>query len=103
MVKKNKIARITRTTDRGAIIVGATSMQEAFPSQDPWILELDASAEVYWTRIISTCGRYDGVFDVEQLADSGYLVAGYSQSQQTQEMNFDNLWLARLSSEGDSS
>lgn len=53
--------------------------------------------------VVDPGGHKTKTFYVHQLGESGYLVAGYSQSQQTQEMNFNNLCLARLSSEGDSS
>ncbi len=98
---KNKFMKITSTSDGGAVIAGATSMIEKFPSEDTWIVKLDANADISWTRIISSYGRYDGGLDIVQTSDGGYVVAAYSQVYQTPQMNFDNFWVLRLSSDGD--
>lgn len=98
---KNQFGTIKATRDGGAIIVGATSMQENFPSADTWIVKLDANADVAWTRIFPSYGRYDGAYDIVQMADGGYTVTAYSQAYQTPEMNFDNFWLIRLNSTGE--
>jgi hypothetical protein len=98
---KNKFGAIIPTRDGGAVIVGATSMQEKFPSEDTWIVKLDANAEVAWTRILTSYGRYDGAYDIVQMPDGGYVVAAYSQVYQTPEMNFDNFWMVRLNSAGE--
>jgi hypothetical protein len=98
---KNKFGKIKPTRDGGAIMVGATSMQENFPSEDTWIVKLDANADVEWTRIFTSYGRYDGAYDIVQTLDGGYVVAAYSQVYQTPEMNFDNFWMIRLNSSGE--
>jgi len=98
---KNKFLKIKPTRDGGAVIVGATSMQDKFPSEDTWIVQLDANADVTWTRILNSYGRYDGGFDIVQMSDGGYVVAAYSQVEQTSQMNFDNFWMVRLSSTGE--
>ncbi len=98
---KNKFAKIKPTHDGGAIIAGATSMQERFPSEDTWIIKLDANADVAWTKIFNSYSRYDGARDIIQMPDGGYVVAAYSQAHQTPEMNFDNFWLVRLNSAGE--
>jgi len=98
---KNKFNTIKPTRDGGAIIVGGTSMREQFPSEDTWIVKLNADAEVAWMRIWNSYGRYDGAYDVVQMPDDSYVVAAYSQVYQTPEMNFDNFWVIGLSSAGD--
>ncbi|MBC7259773.1 MAG: hypothetical protein H5T65_11045 [Chloroflexi bacterium] len=98
---KNKFDKIKPTRDGGAVITGATSMQEKFPSEDTWIVKLDANADVAWTKIFTSFGRYDGGFDIVQMPDDGYVVAAYSQVEQTAEMKFDNFWMLRLDSAGE--
>ena len=98
---KNTFGKIKPTRDGGAVMVGATSMQENFPSADTWIVKLDANADVEWTRIFASFGRYDGAYDIVQTPDGGYVVAAYSQVHQTPEMNFDNFWMIRLNSTGE--
>jgi len=98
---KNKFRKIKPTLDGGAVIVGATSMEEKFPSEDAWVIKLDANGEVSWTRILRSYGRYDGGFDIVQTSEGGYVMAAYSQIEQTPEMNFDNFWMVGLNSAGD--
>lgn len=98
---KNKFGAIKPTRDGGAVIVGGTSMQDNFPSEDTWIVKLDANADVAWTKVFSSYGRYDGAYDVVQMPDGGYVVSAYTQAYQTPEMDFDNFWLMRLNSAGD--
>ncbi|MBC7262107.1 MAG: hypothetical protein H5T63_08840 [Chloroflexi bacterium] len=98
---KNKFLKISPTSDSGAVIVGATSVMEKFPSEDTWVIKLDSYAEPAWTKIMSSYGRYDGAHDIVQTSDGGYVVAAYSQIEQTPEMNFDNFWMLRLNKDGD--
>ncbi|MGB9595870.1 MAG: hypothetical protein ACPL7B_06270 [Candidatus Poribacteria bacterium] len=98
---KNKFNKIKPTSDGGAIIVGATSIREKFPSEDTWIIKLDNNADVVWTRVFNSYGRYDGGFNIIQTSDDGYIVTAYSQIEQTPQMNFDNFWLLRLKSTGE--
>ncbi len=97
---KNKFLAARPTADGGAVLVGATSVAEQFPSEDTWIVKLDANADVAWTRIIRSRGRYDGAHDILQLPDGGYVVAAYTQAYQTPQMDFDNFWMARLGPDG---
>ena len=98
---KNKLLKVRPTNDGGAVIVGATSMNEKFPSEDTWIVKLDADAETSWVKVFSSYGKYDGGFDIVQTSDGGYVVAAYSQVEQTPAMNFDNFWVVRLNSTGE--
>jgi hypothetical protein len=70
--KKNKFIRLAPTLDGGAILVGATSKKERFPSEDVWVVKLNKEAEVEWERTFGSYGRYDGGFDIFQSPDSGY-------------------------------
>ncbi|MGB9591099.1 MAG: hypothetical protein ACPL1K_01125 [Candidatus Kryptoniota bacterium] len=59
---KNKFHKVRPTNDGGAIIVGATSVIENFPSEDIWLVKLDMNADTVWTKIIGSYNRYDGGF-----------------------------------------
>lgn len=97
--KKNKFLKVRSTSDGGAIIVGATSMKEKFPSEDTWIVKIDSKGEVGWSKILSSKGRYDGAFDVVELKD-GYIVVGYSQIEKDSKKDFDNFVILKLDSTG---
>ncbi len=99
--KKNKFMKIKPTEDGGAVIVGATSAREKFPSEDTWLVKLDANANISWMKILESYGAYDGGLDIVQTPDGGYVIAAYSQIYQTPSMNYDNFWMLRLSDKGD--
>lgn len=98
--QKNKFFKVKSTNDGGAVIVGATSMEEKFPNEDTWVVKLNANADVVWTRIVNSYEKYDGGFDITQTSDGEYVVAGYSQAYQTPEMNFDNFCMIMLNKNG---
>ncbi len=98
---KNKFLHISPTNDGGAIITGATSLREKFPSEDVWIMKLDANFDTVWTKTIGGYGRYDGGHSIVQSSDGGYYLAAYTQTFQSPEMDFDNWWLLRLNATGD--
>ncbi|HOL35842.1 MAG TPA: hypothetical protein PK303_07465 [bacterium] len=87
--KKNKLLKVKAISDGGAILVGTTSMLDKFPSEDTWIVRLNENCDVLWSKIIPSQGRYDGAFDVVEM-DSVFIVVGYSQVHQSEQMNFDN-------------
>lgn len=98
---KNKFSKVKSTNDGGAIIVGQTSIKEKFPSEDTWVIKLDKNANIEWTRIFESYGRYDGGFDIVQTDDDGYIITAYSQVHQTERMNFDNFWIFKTDKKGD--
>ncbi|GIV19681.1 MAG: lipoprotein [Armatimonadota bacterium] len=97
--KKNKFSKVKATSDGGAIIVGTTSMLDKFPSADVWILKLNENCELLWSKIIPSPKRYDGAFDVVQMGED-FIVVGYSQVHQNQQMNFDNFLIIVLDKNG---
>ncbi len=99
--KKNVFSQANPTMDGGAILCGFTSTSDNFPNPDVWIVKLDAEGEVSWSRTIGFPLKYDGGLSIFQSKEGGYYLAAYSQGVQTPEMNFDNWWLLRLTSAGD--
>lgn len=87
---------VIRTSDGGYALAGCT---ESFGSGwgDVWILKLNASGDTLWTR------TYGGEFADEgkgivQTPDSGYAVAGYTNSFGS---GYDDAWVLRLNAGGD--
>ena len=109
--RKNKFQQINPTSDGGAIITGATSIIDSavswvplignMRSEDIWVLKLDANADTVWSRIIGKYAVYDGGFSVFQRSDETYILSAYSQIGDTPQMDFDNYWLMKLNSSGD--
>lgn len=109
---KNKFeGGIRSTADGGAIITGATSMIDSlyshFPplpplrSEDIWIVKINSDADTAWTKIYGKDSIYDGGWSIFQTADGGYFMSAYSQIGCTTGYDFDNVWLMRLNSVGD--
>ncbi len=109
--RKNKFMQINPTSDGGAIITGATSIIDSadiwiplvgkMRSEDIWGVKLDANADTAWTKIFGKYAVYDGGFSIYQRNDGTYILAAYSQIGATPQMDFDNFWLMKLSSLGD--
>ncbi len=103
---KNKLGYIAPTSDGGAIITGASSMIDSasgagMMSEDLWMIKLDDNADTMWTKIYGSWGLWDGGTSVFQSGDGGYYAVGYVNSIPIPQMNYDNYWLLRMNSDGD--
>lgn len=86
---------VQTTSDGGFILAGST---ESFSNglQDLWVIKTDAAGHEMWSR--SFGGRYgEGALDIRELADGGYIVAGYTQ---LNTMGSSYAWLLRLDRSG---
>ncbi len=73
---------IIATNDSGYIIVGYTESYEVrnyHAGADMWVLKLDADGDTLWTNALGG-GRNEYANAVIQTADNGYIVGGYSKS-----------------------
>lgn len=106
---KNKFSGgIRPTADGGAIITGATSLNDSvylpvldLLSEDMWVVKLNSAADTEWTKIYGEYGIYDGGFSIFQTPDGGYFMSAYSQIGCTTGYDYDNVWLMRLNINGD--
>lgn len=88
--------------DGGVVVVGATNIpeqspvRERSPASDPWLVRLDASGDVVWSRTLQPSASDGRINAVTRVAD-GYLVGGY---RRTSEDSNVRPWLAHVSVDG---
>ncbi|HZV11862.1 MAG TPA: hypothetical protein VFA55_01510, partial [Candidatus Kapabacteria bacterium] len=75
---------IQQTTDGGYIAAGYSASNDGdvtgnHGGDDYWIIKLDANGTMQWQKSLGGSGD-DQAFSIAQTADSGYIVAGYSAS-----------------------
>ncbi len=73
---------ISQTTDGGYIVAGETSSNDSDVSgnhgnYDMWVVKLDDSGNIQWQKCFGGSGS-EGAKFVQQTADGGYIVAGYT-------------------------
>jgi hypothetical protein len=70
---------VEQTADGGYILAGETW---SFGADDPdiYLVKTDANGDTLWTRTFGGAGDEDYAYQVQQTADSGYVLAGYSYS-----------------------
>lgn len=75
---------IDQTSDGGFIIAGSSNSNDSYISgnhgaSDYLIIKMDESGEIEWQKCLGGSG-YDGANAIVQTSDGGYIVAGYSNS-----------------------
>jgi len=86
---------VQQTTDGGYIIAGYTlSFGQGY--YDFYLIKTDADGDTLWT---STCGGsdWDEGYSVQQTADGGYIVAGYTESFGAGD---EDVWLVKADADG---
>ncbi len=69
---------IQQTTDGGYIVAGYTEID--FPdNNDAYVMKLDSNGDPIWEKTFGG-SEHDGAKAVQQTADGGYIVAGYTES-----------------------
>ncbi len=69
---------IQQVSDGGYIVAGITDSSGA-GSYDAYVLKLNASGDATWTKTFGGSSS-DGASSIQQTADGGYIVAGYTNS-----------------------
>jgi CSLREA domain-containing protein/uncharacterized delta-60 repeat protein len=87
--------QIQQTTDEGYILTGSTSSFGA-GAFDYWILKLNADGSIVWQKTYGGSVG-EGANDIQQTADGGYIVAGYTYSFGAGEQD---CWILKLNADG---
>lgn len=75
---------IRQTMDGGYIVAGSTNSTDGHVSgnhglNDYWIVKLSATGQIEWQKSLGGT-RGDWAYDIQQTLDSGYIIAGMSES-----------------------
>ncbi len=85
---------VQQTSDGGYIIAGIYDLTAVDPQL--YLIKTDTSGDTQWTRTYGGTGT-DGGYSVQQTADSGYIIAGYT----TSIGNYYQAYLIKTNSSGD--
>ncbi|HIO71682.1 MAG TPA: T9SS type A sorting domain-containing protein [Flavobacteriales bacterium] len=99
---------IKTTNDGGFIVVGECEssngdVSENFGSQDYWVVKLDSVGTIQWEKSYGG-SSFEVPYDVEQTADGGYIVGGYTYSNDKYVHGAhgnNDYWIVRLNNIGD--
>ncbi|MCX6842355.1 MAG: T9SS type A sorting domain-containing protein [candidate division WOR-3 bacterium] len=86
---------VAQTADHGFILCGQTSSFGA-GSYDAWLIKTDSAGDTLWTRTFGGAGDDRG-YSVQQTADGGFVMAGYTSSSGAGEGDF---YLVKTNSSG---
>jgi hypothetical protein len=98
---------IQQTADGGYIVAGATAKYDIRYIRPPntalsdiWLLKLDSNGDVSWQKTYG--GSDDDVAtSIQQTADGGYIVAGYTSKYDSSHYPLFDIWILKLDSSGD--
>lgn len=86
---------VQQTVDGGYIITGSTFSYGA-GNEDIWLIKTDVDGDTLWTRTYGGVSS-DEAYAVQQTADGGYIIAGYTYS-----IGSGGMYLVKTDSLGDS-
>jgi len=90
---------VQQTTDGGYIMAGFSEcFIPGMGDRDFWVVKTDANGDTLWTRNYAGKAPRDSEypFSVQQTTDGGYIVAGYTV---TEEVTNDDIFLVRIAGE----
>jgi len=106
---------IQQTSDGGFIMAGATESNDGdvngwhvgyirdFPLPDYWVVKLDSSGNIEWQKCLGG-SDWDGAYSIQQTTNGGFIVAGYSRSNDGDVSGNHggyDWWVVKLNSSGD--
>lgn len=104
----DRVRGFQKTSDGGSILVGHTNSNNGdagssgYGNFDYWVVKLNSSLSITWKKRFGGSGD-DRANAVQQTADGGYIVAGYSNSndgQITSPKGGKDYWILKLTSTG---
>ena len=101
------LGSIQQTTDGGYIIFGGTESNSGnfsgnHGSSDFWLIKINGSGAVLWQKMMGGSGYDEGKY-VRQTTDGGYILAGYTSSNDgdiSGNHGDSDAWIAKLNSTG---
>lgn len=99
---------IISTQDGGYAIIGSTASMNGDVSDktdesfDYWVLKFNANDELEWNKTYGGSSNDHG-YDIVQTSDQGYVILGYSQSNDgdvSQNFGLSDAWVAKLDAQG---
>jgi len=99
---------IQQTSDGGYIVAGSSYSNDGNVTGnhgygDYWIVKLDTNGNIVWQKSLGG-SSYDEAHSIQQTSDGGYIVAGYSYSNDgdvTGNHGYDDYWIVKLDTGGD--
>lgn len=97
---------IQQTTDNGYIVAGRTGSDDGDVTSnqgllDCWLVKLTSLGSIVWEKSLGG-SNFDFASEIKQTSDGGYIIAGYSQSNDgdlTNNYGQRDFWVVKLSSE----
>jgi hypothetical protein len=98
---------VQQTTDGGYIVAGRTGSNDGDATGnhgdwDYWVVKLDSSGNIQWQKCLGGTGS-DFASSIQQTTDGGYIVAGYTYSNEgdvTGNHGYSDYWVVKLNSSG---
>jgi hypothetical protein len=98
---------IQQTSDGGYVVAGWSSSNDGdvsgnHNSQDCWVVKLSSIGAIEWQKSLGGSG-YDGANYIQQTSDGGYVVAGWSQSNDydvSGNHGGEDYWIVKLTNTG---
>ena len=95
-----------QTTDGGFIVAGTSASSDSDVTTnngltDYWIVKLDADGNIVWQKSLGGPGKEE-CYSIQQIADGGYVAAGYSYGGGTVTGNhgLSDCWIVKLDANG---
>lgn len=100
---------IQHTTDGGYLVAGRSHSNDGnvtghHGERDVWIIKLDGTGNIEWQKSLGGSDD-DGAYSVQQTTDGGYIIAGYSSSNDgdvTENNGQYDFWIVKLVGDGTS-
>lgn len=97
---------VIQTSDGGYLVAGTTDSTNGDVaglrgSSDFWVLKLTAEGDIQWPKTYGG-SNFDSVYNVLQTKDNGYLIFGYSESNNgdLSNLGYSGNWLVKINSNG---
>ncbi len=99
---------VQQTTDEGYIVAGYTNSSDGDVSgnhggYDAWVVKLSNTGDIVWQKTLGGSNN-DGAYSIQQTSDGGYIVAGYTSSNDgdvSGSRKGEDLWVVKLNKDGD--